>query len=252
MSKFYFSYFGNKYKEVKNILNEIDITKYSKIVEPFCGSAGFSRYIFNETDENPNYYLNDNDSILIKLLKDVKKNGIKKYIENIDKFIENNDNDIDKCYLTFKEMKKKEPTYDDIIMIKMITGNGNMMDFGIIKNRKTDDKYKIPDSFYKDSHVHLHCGNWLEYVNKYKDDPNTLIFLDPPYLSSFNSNYSSYKSKITDKNNILIDNTKLFIDILDLLKNSKAKIVFVINENAITKYIYKDYKKKYMVKLIKL
>ena len=40
MSKFYFTYFGNKYKETKPLLKYIDIKKFNKIVEPFSGSSG--------------------------------------------------------------------------------------------------------------------------------------------------------------------------------------------------------------------
>ena len=35
--------------------------------------------------------------------------------------------------------------------------------------------------------------------------------------------------------------TKIYIDIVDYLKNSKCKILFTVNKNTITEYIYKDY-----------
>ncbi len=49
------------------------------------------------------------------------------------------------------------------------------------------------------------------------------IYLDPPYLNSF-------KLK--------------FIQIYLIFKDSKCKILFGINNNAITKYLYKDYFKQ--------
>ncbi len=38
----------------------------------------------------------------------------------------------------------------------------------------------------------------------------------------------------------IIDNTQIYIDLLDLLK-CKCKVLFSINSNALTQYIYKDY-----------
>ena len=77
-------------------------------------------------------------------------------------------------------------------------------------------------------------------MEEYKDNEKAFIYLDPPYLNSFNGNYDQYNTSI-DENNIIIDNTKIYIDILDYLKNSKCKILFSINSNSITRHLYKDY-----------
>ncbi len=53
-------------------------------------------------------------------------------------------------------------------------------------------------------------------------------------------NITKKNSKIDD-DNIIIDNTKIYLDILEYLKNSKYKIIFSINSNPITRHIYKDY-----------
>jgi site-specific DNA-adenine methylase len=78
----------------------------------------------------------------------------------------------------------------------------------------------------------------------YKDNENGFIYIDPPYLDSYNASYNSYSNKQIDDENNVIDNTNIYIDLLEYLKNCKCKILFSINENAITKYIYKDYIKK--------
>ncbi len=38
----------------------------------------------------------------------------------------------------------------------------------------------------------------------------------------------------------IIDNAQIYIDLLDLLK-CKCKVLFSINSNTLTQYIYKDY-----------
>jgi site-specific DNA-adenine methylase len=81
-------------------------------------------------------------------------------------------------------------------------------------------------------------------MEEYKDNEKAFIYLDPPYLNSLNESYTQYnknKNSKIDENNIIIDNTKLYIDILNYLKNSKCKIIFSINSNSITRHIYKDY-----------
>ena len=55
-----------------------------------------------------------------------------------------------------------------------------------------------------------------------------------------NTIYSKYE-KSKEGTFIEIDNTKIYIDIVNYLKNSKCKILFSINKNLITEHIYKDY-----------
>ena len=85
--------------------------------------------------------------------------------------------------------------------------------------------------------------DWKEIMEKYKDDEKAFIYLDPPYMNSFNGNYDQYKTSI-DNDNIIIDNLKNYIDIICYIKNSKCKILFSINNNSITNYLYKDYIKQ--------
>ena len=78
-------------------------------------------------------------------------------------------------------------------------------------------------------------------MEMYKNNENVFIYIDPPYLDSYNANYNSYANKQIDDENNVIDNTQIYIDLLEYLKYCKCKILFSINENALTKYLYKDY-----------
>ncbi len=69
------------------------------------------------------------------------------------------------------------------------------------------------------------CKDWKEIMEEYKDNEKAFIYLDPPYLNSFHNNYNQYNFS-SDENNIIIDNTKIYIDILKYLENSN--------------YLYKD------------
>ena len=40
---------------------------------------------------------------------------------------------------------------------------------------------------------------------------------------------------------MIVDNTKIFIDILKFIETAKCKVMLIINKNGITSYIYRDY-----------
>ena len=63
------------------------------------------------------------------------------------------------------------------------------------------------------------------------------MFIDPPYLDSFNAYYIINRY---DKDGI-VDNTEVFVNIVEYLKAAKCKCLLVINENAITKTLYDKY-----------
>jgi hypothetical protein len=81
--------------------------------------------------------------------------------------------------------------------------------------------------------------NYSEIFDEYANKKNCFIFLDPPYLDSFNNNYNNGNKN--DINNYIIDKTNIFIDIIVLLKKSKCEIMLIINKNAITNFLYKKY-----------
>ena len=78
--------------------------------------------------------------------------------------------------------------------------------------------------------------DYLHIIDKYKDNGNAFLYLDPPYLDSYNSGYGTYQNKSHD----------MYIKFLDILKNGKCKMLFSINDCALTNYLYKgDIKETY-------
>ena len=45
----------------------------------------------------------------------------------------------------------------------------------------------------------------------YKDNENAFIYLDPPYLDSYNASYSKYQDKHTEEENNIIDHAKYIL-----------------------------------------
>ncbi len=82
---FYIGYVGNKRSENKLLEPFLNLDGIKKIVEPFCGSSSFSRWIYENYADKYDYFSNDIDAGLIAWLKDVKKDGCKGYFEYTNK-----------------------------------------------------------------------------------------------------------------------------------------------------------------------
>ncbi len=63
-------------------------------------------------------------------------------------------------------------------------------------------------------------------------------------MDSYNGGYAAYQNKTHDEDLKMIDNTEMYINFLDILKNGKCIILFSINDCALTKYLCKDYIKE--------
>lgn len=240
MIKFYFPYHGTKRNDMKYIKDAINLNKIKRIVEPFAGSCAFSLYCYRELDFKGEIILNDIDENLINFYKDVKENGSEKYFKFvIDKY---NDgkitmdehlkllNDKDKNLFNWFYFKRYDGKFR-----RQIEGSKQ---FTKEKYEKNKDVIKSLDEFFKDDKIKLFCGDYLDIFNKY-NDKQTLFYLDPPFFASYNSGYSKFY-KNQDENKNVLDNTKIYIDMIELLK-SKSRTIISINNNSLIRYLYKDY-----------
>ena len=204
---------GNKSRELKLLLPIIEphITKDTIFIEPFCGSCVVSFNVY-------------------------KKHGIKIHI-----------NDLDKLRIQFYNNMKDEKGREEFYKLQdeVLNPNGGEAHYYEIigKNRcNMNIKYdayvisKTVSSFryglYPTTKKKIISENWINYLNnaiitnedykiildKYKDNENAFLYLDPPYVDSYNKCYSNYTGKTYDEDMNIIDNTKIYIDLLDILK----------------------------------
>ncbi len=240
--KFFFPYIGNKWDESKNIYKHICLDDIETIIEPFCGSCSFSVYGFVKLGVNDKkYILNDIDSNLINFIKDVKKGELKNYIDNCNSEAQKYYDDIKLWHIARK--KKELKCGYEWFNIKRLS-RGNMLKDFSYKNKENKHKeidyhnYKLQESFFKSENVSLENEDYLKILEKYKNDESVLLFLDPPYIDSYNALYCGF----TDTNHSYdIDNTKMYVDIINFIKTCKCKVAMVINENALTRYLFNDY-----------
>lgn len=247
MSLFYYSFAGNKRLELKYIENDVNsvIDDIDTIVEPFCGSAAFSLDLYIKKNKNDKkYVLNDINGGLINMFNYIKENGSQPLI---------NDALEHKNKLNPELYKQLVKDYRDDLtdVFKMFRIHRlSHMHIGYYNPNKSLPKfetrdYSQTDNFFKDPNVKCGIVHYQETFNKYQGDPNALMFLDPPYLNSSNSEY--YKNYIEESRNsetgYRVDNTQIYIDILDLLEDpeTKCKIIFIINGCAINKRLFKNF-----------
>jgi site-specific DNA-adenine methylase len=242
MIKFYIPWNGCKRNDMKYIKDAINLKGINRILEPFCGSCAFSLFCYRELEFKGEIILNDNDKNLIDFFKDVKQNGSKKYFD----FIINTWND---GKLTLEEhLEKMKPknikSTLDWFYFQRCNGRFRRVvkkaEFTTAKYEKNKNVISSLDRFFMDDNIKLFCGDYSEIIDKYKDDPHTLIYLDPPFMSSYNADYAIYYTDKKNPDKSIKDYTQIFVDLLELLK-SKTKIITSINSNCLIRYLYKDY-----------
>ena len=239
--KFYFQYSGTKRNDMKFIKDAINLKKIKRIVEPFCGSCAFSLYCYRELNFKGEIILNDIDKNLIEFYKDVKVNGSENYFKFvIDKY---NNGKITKEEHSKLINEDKNKSLLNWFYFKRYDGRFkylyNLKHFTIEKYQKNKDVIKSLDNFFQDKNIKLYNCDYTDIINEYKDDKYTLFYLDTPFFNSYNAGYTKYYKNLDEHNNI-IDNTKIYIDIIELLK-LKSKVIVSINDNSLIRYIYKDY-----------
>lgn len=219
---FFFGYPGNKRNEIKHIFDTINNYDVEYIVEPFCGTSAFSYHMSLKHPGRYTYVLNDNNAVLIELYKimtdDKKRDEFEKKINDIcstmDKTIYNK-LDIktpEGCYIKYKYCGFCRP--------------------GLWSLKYNYNEIKLDTipilNFLKNEKIIYTSMNGIDTFNEYKNK-NSLIFLDPPYISSCNTGYSNPDLNIYE---YLCSN-----DICD----EKAEIILCLENIWVIRLLFKKY-----------
>ena len=250
MADFYFSYAGNKRTEIKEFIELVDLNKYDNIIEPFGGSLAFSRYIYN-VDNTKNFFVCDINDELTYFCNNFYKNK-----DNIIKDclnIINNINNKDDYLLYINDVKKID--HNDFLNYYLILRTYYCIREGLYPTNHRKPQYKnfnektnIVNKFFEN--VEYKCQDYMIYMEQFKDDEKALIFLDPPYINSFNDFYKNQNIGIKEQKNTF---STLWEYLYNFLNNCKCKFILIVNDNffmqlAFSKWFYKKYSKIYQVK----
>jgi site-specific DNA-adenine methylase len=234
---FFIGYAGNKRKEVKSIYDYIGLNNkphIKTIIEPYCGTSALSYYIWlNNKEKNYKYILNDNNPFLIELYNIAKDDNKLKDLHK----------DIIKLYNSIFDLPETEQkqAYNKIDINKdLISWYLKSKIYSIRAGLFPIRKFKIEVlntlitapiiDFIRNADITFTNNNGLDTYKLYCNDENTLIFLDPPYLSRENSFYKTPTAEIYE---YLFNN--------DIEKN-KAYIVLCLENSWIIKMLFKGKK----------
>lgn len=249
----YLGHKTNENKYIKDIIEKLDLSKIEYIIEPFCGMFGFSYYFYDKFKDKKFIFI-DNNETLIRFFNDVKLNGLNKYLD----YVKENAYKLYEDYNNWLELKRKiernnnnnDFSLYEYFLYWRLVGHAKTLHY--YNSKRCDNIKKHLDSIVDISRYNklLDIINISEFIygdysliinNKEYDNEKYLIYLDPPYLDSYNRDYSSYK-KINNSDGYIIDNTKLYIDIKYMFDSfNKSKLIMILNKNAIIDYLFNDY-----------
>lgn len=238
---FIYSYAGNKRNETENFLNHINLDNIKNIIEPFCGSSAISYAIWLQNKDKFNYYLNDSDKKLFDIYKLMKEETIEDIENKVNDYAKNIKNKDDWLY----EFKNNDKTLYSYIFFKKFSALGR---YGFYPNdKKNIYNFKITKEtkdfieFIKQPYVHITHGDWFEVFETFKNDEQSLIMLDPPYIMACNDFYSDRKLNVY----------QYFYD--NKMELMKAHIYFILEDHWILRMLFMNnnillkYGKKYEV-----
>jgi len=243
---FYYSYPGNKYNEMECIYPSLNLDGVLNIVEPYAGGCGFSFAIWEKNkDKNLTYFINDLNPALFQFYQIASNEELQKEIEKnmhtwVDLIMEQNDvEERRKIYNGIKNL--------DTISSLLFINRYYCIRPGLFpQNLKTFNKFyfdKMPiHHFFKNANVVATNVDGNAIFEKYKNDRQSLIFIDPPYLDSNNAFYCSVKG------------TNIYEKFWrEKLGEYAAGIYMVLEKNYITEALFGEYQihsyaKRYLMK----
>ena len=236
MKNFIVQHYGSKQRDIKYFDKYLPKKEEIETVcEPFAGSFAVIRNIYYDVK---NIYCADNDVKYTEQIKSIFNDldGFKKEKEKIIKFYTENNTKPDEkkkrqVYIPRDVLNKFKETlkfhrYDNLIARGVINMPTLLYDYTDLK--------KLYDKI-------IWFNDYKIVFEKLKNDNKAFVFIDPPYFQSANRSYSG--DDYIDEERNLKDNTKIYIDILQFMIGAKCKVMLIVNNSEIIKYLYKDYYK---------
>ena len=208
------AFFGSKRKEVHHIENNQPLN-FNKFIDVFGGGGNVALY-YHQKGHKTIY--NDIHKPLTDLMHIIQ--SPEKSEELINK-VKNLDVGIDKEKIKLvRDNYINTPTIEYYLLLLRYSMRG-MVYSGLLQYRKDKktgtykqetrgDYTKIRNypPLFENNKMIVTNNNYIDVINKYKDDENAFLYLDPPYLSTNCGNYAGVFfvfEDITNINNIMND-----------------------------------------------
>lgn len=235
-----FGRLGNKENDIKFFEKYLPFDCVN-VVEPFGGSFAVIRRKYN--DDKYTKYVNDLDTELKKIYD--KPEEFAQYKHELNEIAKNNLDE--KKNVNFKKWCEiiKEKEYDKSDFFK-IYADGQIVKGFLIKQIKDNFLTKVKPTVDLMKKINFTFVDWYDCILKHHKNKDTFIFLDPPYLFSNNETYTPQNDNL--------DMTDILYKIIEIFQNkeTKAKIMLVINDLKILRWLYRDYLKCDYVRIYQL
>jgi site-specific DNA-adenine methylase len=230
---FYFPYQGNKRLEIKHLAEYtrgISEKKYDTIVEPFCGSCAFSLAMYKNGFRG-RIVINDADETLVRFLRDIQENGSQKYFDFHNEKV--CDNLTRERYHALLGQKRDDLLHWFFYRKCFYITEHRYYEKLMNKTAERTAAHALFDEFLR--HCEIRCGDYNDVFDEFEGDDRCFMFLDPPYLDSYNRDYAKFTKDG--------DGTYFYAEIIQKLKSdaTRCSLLMVINGNSLTKYIYRKY-----------
>jgi hypothetical protein len=232
---YYTHYYGNKRKEIKDIMPLINLDNITTIIEPFAGSAAMSYYISTLYPKRFKYILNDNDKINYDLFNTSRDPELtQKFNEDMNKLIDE--------FNTYTEDVSRKVFYTNID-IKTLVGYVFKTKYCNIRTalypyltriKQIKTNFKLQDfpvyDFYNNEDITYSNIDGAEIMKNYDEQDDKLFLLDPPYLKTSKENgiYNNLDMGIYDwilnDDKFILESKNKFIFILEII--DEVEILF--------------------------
>lgn len=231
-----FQYYGNKRLEVPALLSYVKLEGIDTVIEPFAGSAALS---FECWRRKPSlqFVVNDLNPQLIEFYSVVREEGLGR----LDDYVRERLTPADFVVSAGEKAEAVEAWYYQQCV------RFGRFDHSRGKRGTWPQKWPTLARNEKQQQLkgflqccRLNCSDWKEVVGPLTlMDSRTLVYLDPPYFSSFNQRYYGQNESHNDDGSE-VDNTQMFVDIRNLLASPlrQAGVLFSINGTALIRAFF--------------
>ena len=265
-----FFYVGDKYKLMSQ-LRELFPDNITTYIEPFVGGGSSflntvaQRYIVNDIDyyvielhKCLSQYAGKEDELFEQLYRIIDNYGLSCSYRNITvpdelkkKYVKTYYSHYNKAaYLELKKSFNKNKTDLLSLYLLLIYGFNHMIRFNksgefnlpvgnVDYNKNVNDAIKHYLYFMENNDIQFYNMDFMDFLNIIDFEPNSYIYLDPPYLIS-GSEYNKYWNE---------DEEKRLCDYLDTIneKGIHFGITNLINHKGLINHTFLEWSKKYYV-----
>lgn len=222
MSHFPIPYAGSKRLELKHLAGVYDPSDFDTVVEPFAGSSSFS---FDLWSRHPGkkYVLGDTSGQLVEFCNEILG---KHRLEELQEW--GRARLSDSAFRSVLAGEEGTPIQRYYYKAAVCRYHSNLPPHRWPR-MKMSRRHAAAQEFYEANPLLLQ--GWETTVAPYLGDPRALVFLDPPYVTSWNGAYE-HDGGIADDEGEMVDPTGIYVRFRELIDDPDRLCAFLLVSNA--------------------